>query len=143
MVPPIAEIIVDCKLEPSNFKIEISSITVPVTQNKTANTKANRANHNGSLDLAVKTIEAAARAGADAVKLQTYRADTITLNSNDENFIIKSGSLWDGLTYYQLYDKAHTPWQWHKTLKETAEKSGLILNTNNPGDRNITTINYN
>ena len=85
------------------------------------------ANHNGSLDLAVKTIEAAARAGADAVKLQTYRADTITLNSNDENFIIKSGSLWDGLTYYQLYDKAHTPWQWHKTLKETAEKSGLIL----------------
>ena len=61
------------------------------------------------------------------MKLQTYRADTITLNSNDENFIIKSGSLWDGLTYYQLYDKAHTPWQWHKTLKETAEKSGLIL----------------
>lgn len=85
------------------------------------------ANHNGSLDLAVKTIEAAARAGADAVKLQTYRADTITLNSSDENFIIKGGSLWDGLTYYQLYDKAYTPWQWHKTLKEVAEKSGLIL----------------
>lgn len=85
------------------------------------------ANHNGSLDLAVKTIEAAARAGADAVKLQTYRADTITLNSDDENFIIKGGSLWDGLTYYQLYDKAYTPWQWHKTLKETADKLGLIL----------------
>lgn len=85
------------------------------------------ANHNGSLDLAVKTIEAAARAGADAVKLQTYRADTITLNSNDENFIIKGGSLWDGLTYYQLYDKAYTPWQWHKTLKEAADKLGIIL----------------
>ncbi len=85
------------------------------------------ANHNGSLDLAVKTIEAAARAGADAVKLQTYRADTNTLNSNDENFVIRNNSLWDGLTYYQLYDKAYTPWQWHKTLKETAEKSGLIL----------------
>lgn len=85
------------------------------------------ANHNGSLDLAVKTIEAAARAGADAVKLQTYRADTITLNSNDENFVIRNNSLWDGLTYYQLYDKAYTPWQWHKMLKETAEKSGLIL----------------
>ena len=85
------------------------------------------ANHNGSLDLAVKTIEAAARAGADAVKLQTYRADTITLNSDNENFIIKGGSLWDGLTYYQLYDKAYTPWQWHKTLKETADKLGLIL----------------
>lgn len=85
------------------------------------------ANHNGSLDLAVKTIEAAARAGADAVKLQTYRADTITLNSDDENFIIKGGSLWDGITYYQLYDKAYTPWQWHKTLKETADRLGLIL----------------
>lgn len=85
------------------------------------------ANHNGSLDLAVKTIEAAARAGADAVKLQTYRADTITLNSDDENFIIKGGSLWDGLTYYQLYDKAYTPWQWHKALKETADRLGLIL----------------
>lgn len=85
------------------------------------------ANHNGSLDLAVKTIEAAARAGADAVKLQTYRADTITLNSDDENFIIKGGSLWGGLTYYQLYDKAYTPWQWHKTLKETADRLGLIL----------------
>ena len=85
------------------------------------------ANHNGSLDLAVKTIEAAARAGADAVKLQTYRADTITLNSDNENFIIKGGSLWDGLTYYQLYDKAYTPWQWHKILKETADKLGLIL----------------
>lgn len=85
------------------------------------------ANHNGSLDLAVKTIEAAARAGADAVKLQTYRAGTITLNSDNENFIIKGGSLWDGLTYYQLYDKAYTPWQWHKILKETADKLGLIL----------------
>lgn len=85
------------------------------------------ANHNGSLDLAVKTIEAAARAGADAVKLQTYRADTITLNSDNKNFIIKGGSLWDGLTYYQLYDKAYTPWQWHKILKETADKLGLIL----------------
>lgn len=85
------------------------------------------ANHNGSLEIAVETIKAAAKAGADAVKLQTYRADTITLNSDDENFIIKGGSLWDGLTYYQLYDKAYTPWQWHKTLKETADKLGLIL----------------
>ena len=85
------------------------------------------ANHNGSLELAVKTIEAAAKAGADAVKLQTYRADTITLNSRDKNFVINNDSLWDGLSYYQLYDKAHTPWQWHKTLKDVAEKLGLIL----------------
>lgn len=85
------------------------------------------ANHNGSLEIAVKTIEAAARAGADAIKLQTYRADTITLNSHDDNFIIKGGTLWDGLSYYELYDKAHTPWHWHKILKETADKLGLIL----------------
>lgn len=85
------------------------------------------ANHNGSLEIAVETIKAAAKAGADAVKLQTYRADTITLNSRDKNFVINNDSLWDGLSYYQLYDKAHTPWQWHKTLKEVAEKSGLIL----------------
>ena len=85
------------------------------------------ANHNGSLEIAVETIKAAAKAGADAVKLQTYRADTITLNSDNENFIIKGGSLWDGLTYYELYDKAYTPWQWHKILKETADKLGLIL----------------
>lgn len=85
------------------------------------------ANHNGSLETAVETIKAAAKAGADAVKLQTYRADTITLNSESDEFIIKGGSLWDGLSYYQLYDKAHTPWQWHKTLKDVAEKLGLIL----------------
>ena len=85
------------------------------------------ANHNGSLEIAVETIKAAAKAGADAVKLQTYRADTITLNSESDEFIIKGGSLWDGLSYYQLYDKAHTPWQWHKTLKDVAEKLGLIL----------------
>lgn len=85
------------------------------------------ANHNGSLEIAVETIKAAAKAGADAVKLQTYRADTITLNSESDEFIIKGGSLWDGLFYYQLYDKAHTPWQWHKTLKDVAEKLGLIL----------------
>lgn len=85
------------------------------------------ANHNSSLEIAVETIKAAAKAGADAVKLQTYRADTITLNSESDEFIIKGGSLWDGLSYYQLYDKAHTPWQWHKTLKDVAEKLGLIL----------------
>lgn len=85
------------------------------------------ANHNGSLEIAVETIKAAAKAGADAVKLQTYRADTITLNSRDKNFVINNDSLWDGLTYYQLYDKAYTPWQWHKILKETADKLGLIL----------------
>ncbi len=98
-----------------------------IGKNKTFIVAELSANHNGSLDTALKTIEAAKRAGADAVKLQTYKADTITLNSNDEIFKIKGGTLWDGLTYYELYDKAHTPWQWHETLKKAADDLGLIL----------------
>lgn len=85
------------------------------------------ANHSGDLDIACKTIESAARAGADAVKLQTYRADTITLNSNSDAFIIKGGTLWDNMTYYELYDKAHTPWQWHEKLQQVAYDNGLVF----------------
>lgn len=73
------------------------------------------ANHNGSLETAFRIIEEAKKAGADAVKLQTYTADTITLNSDSEDFKIKSG-LWDGRTLYELYQEAHTPWEWHKPL---------------------------
>lgn len=85
------------------------------------------ANHNGDLDVAKKTIEAAAKSGADAVKLQTYRADTITLNSKSDDFKIKGGTLWDNMTYYELYDKAHTPWHWHEELQKTAYDNGLIF----------------
>lgn len=85
------------------------------------------ANHGGSIDLAIKTIKAAKEAGADAVKLQTYRADTITIKSNRREFVISNGSIWDGLTFYDLYEKSYTPWQWHEILKKEAEKLGLIL----------------
>lgn len=85
------------------------------------------ANHNGSLDIACKTIEAAARAGAHAVKLQTYRADTITLNCDSDDFKIKGGTLWDNISYYELYDKAHTPWQWHEKLQQVAHDNGLAF----------------
>lgn len=84
------------------------------------------ANHNGSLELAKETIHAAARAGADAIKLQTYRADTITLNSNNEEFIIKGTRLWDEQNLYALYEKAYTPWEWHKELFATAREVGLL-----------------
>ena len=84
------------------------------------------ANHNGDLEVAKETIRAAKRAGADAIKLQTYRADTITLNSDKEDFIIKGGTLWDGQKLYDLYEKAHTPWEWHKELFEVAKEEGLI-----------------
>ena len=84
------------------------------------------ANHNGSLSTAIDTIRAAKRAGADAIKLQTYTADTLTLDVNNEDFIIKSETIWDGQKYYDLYEKAHTPWKWHKVLFEAAKNEGLV-----------------
>lgn len=84
------------------------------------------ANHNGKLETALKIIEEAAKAGADAVKLQTYRPDTITLDSDAEEFKIKGG-LWDGRTLYELYEEAHMPWEWHKPLFEHAAKVGITI----------------
>ena len=84
------------------------------------------ANHNGKLENAIETIKAAARAGADAIKLQTYRADTITLNSNNEEFIIKGTQLWDEQNLYSLYEKAYTPWEWHEELFAVARDEGLL-----------------
>ncbi|MCC5929689.1 MAG: pseudaminic acid synthase [Cyclobacteriaceae bacterium] len=83
------------------------------------------ANHNGSLETALQSIKAIKRAGADCVKLQTYTADTLTLNSEKDDFIIK-GTLWDGRKLYDLYKEAYTPWDWHTALFEAAENEGLI-----------------
>jgi pseudaminic acid synthase len=84
------------------------------------------ANHNGSLDNAIATIKAAKRAGANAIKLQTYTADTITLNSKTDDFKIKQGTLWDGKYLYDLYKEAYTPWEWHPKLFTVAKTEGLI-----------------
>lgn len=84
------------------------------------------ANHNGSLDTALRILEAAHAAGADAVKLQTYRPDTITLDSDRDEFRIKGG-LWDGRTLYELYAEAHMPWEWHKPLFERAAELGITI----------------
>lgn len=84
------------------------------------------ANHNGKLETALKIIEEAKKSGADAVKLQTYTADTITLNSDAEEFRIKGG-LWDGRTLYDLYQEAHMPWDWHKPLFDHAHKLGITI----------------
>ncbi|MFN8577359.1 MAG: pseudaminic acid synthase [Candidatus Sericytochromatia bacterium] len=84
------------------------------------------ANHNQDFDLALKTIRAMKDSGADAVKLQTYTPDTITINCNNDYFKIKQGTIWDGGTLYDLYKKAYTPWEWQPKLKEYAENLGLI-----------------
>ena len=84
------------------------------------------ANHNGNIETAFRIIEEAKKAGADAVKLQTYKASTITLNCNTEDFKIRGG-LWDGRTLYDLYEEAHTPWDWHLPLFEHARKLGITI----------------
>ena len=84
------------------------------------------ANHNGNIKTAFKIIEAAKQAGADAVKLQTYRPDTITLDCDTEDFRIYGG-LWDGRTLYELYEEAHMPWDWHAPLFAHARKHGITI----------------
>jgi pseudaminic acid synthase len=83
------------------------------------------ANHNGSLETAIETIRAAKIAGADAIKLQTYTADSITLNCDQPDFIIK-GTIWEGRKLHDLYAEAYTPWEWHARLFEVAKEEGLI-----------------
>ena len=84
------------------------------------------ANHGGELDIALETIRAAKRAGADAIKIQTYTADTITLNSNKDCFKINQGTHWDGQYLYDLYKEASLPWEWHSKIFEVAKEEGLV-----------------
>lgn len=84
------------------------------------------ANHKQDIDIAIKTIKAAKMAGADAIKLQTYTPDTITLNSHKEYFRLQHGTIWDGMYLYDLYQEAYTPWEWHEKLFKVAEEEGLI-----------------
>jgi pseudaminic acid synthase len=83
------------------------------------------ANHNQDFELALKHVYAAAEAGADAIKLQTYTADTLTLNVDNEHFKIKGGTLWDGQTLHSLYQTAYTPWEWQPKIKALARELGL------------------
>ena len=85
------------------------------------------ANHNGNLQNAIDTIKAAKEIGANFINLQTYTADTLTLNCDKDDFIIKGGTLWDGKTMYELYQDAYTPWEWHKELFDYARKIGIDI----------------
>jgi N-acetylneuraminate synthase len=85
------------------------------------------ANHNQDFAKAVRIVEAAKEAGADAVKLQTYTPDTITINSKKDYFRVGGGTLWDGRTLYDLYAEAYTPWEWQPRLKQVANELGMDL----------------
>lgn len=85
------------------------------------------ANHNQKKEIALESIKAAKDAGADAVKIQTYTADTLTLNCDNKYFQIKQGTLWDGSTLYKLYQQAYTPWEWHNELFDYAKSLGIPL----------------
>lgn len=85
------------------------------------------ANHNHDIEIAIKTIRAAKKSGADAIKIQTYTADTLTIDCDNDYFKIKGGSPWDGKTLYELYQEAYTPWEWHQKLKKAAEEEDLIF----------------
>jgi len=102
-------------------------------ENRIINSKSNvfivaelSANHLHNFENAVKLIKEAAKAGVDAVKLQTYTADTITIDCNNDYFKINQGTLWDNRNFYDLYKEAYTPWEWQPKLKKIAEEEGLI-----------------
>ena len=84
------------------------------------------ANHGGDIKIAIETIKAAKRAGADGIKLQTYKPSTMTINSEKIDFIVKGNSIWDGRSFYDLYEEAHTPWEWHEELFKVAKNEGLL-----------------
>jgi len=85
-------------------------------------------NHNGSLQKALKIVDAAVYAGASAIKLQTYTADSITINSNRKEFLIKNKkNLWNGKNLYQLYKEASTPWEWHEKIFNYCKKKKLYV----------------
>ena len=83
------------------------------------------ANHGHKLENALASVRAAKAAGADAIKIQTYTADTITLDCNTQDFQVKSGTIWDGVTLHQLYEQAYTPWEWHKAIFDEAKRIGI------------------
>ncbi|APZ49659.1 pseudaminic acid synthase [Jeotgalibaca sp. PTS2502] len=85
------------------------------------------ANHGHDIQIAKDTIKAAKDAGADAIKIQTYTPDTITIDCNNDYFQVKQGTVWDGTTFYELYKEAYTPWEWHQELFDYAREIGMTI----------------
>lgn len=109
-----------------NTNTQLIEAQMEITNNKTFIIAELSANHNHNFEIAKETIKAAKESGADAVKLQTYTPDTITIDCDNEYFQIKQGTIWDGTTLYKLYQQAYTPWEWHKELFEYANSLGLV-----------------
>ena len=107
-----------------NYKLEIGGTIISKVSDVFIIAELS-ANHNGNLETAIETIKAAKRAGADCVKLQTYTADTMTIDCDKDEFIIK-GTIWEGKNLYNLYQEAYTPWEWHSELFKVAKEEGLI-----------------
>ena len=84
------------------------------------------ANHGGKIETALETVHAVKESGADAIKIQTYTADTITLNCDEPDFVVAPGGLWSGRKLHELYNEAYTPWEWHQDIFEEARKIGLL-----------------
>lgn len=108
------------------MKIKIDSHTIG-NKERTFIIAELSANHGNDINIAKKTILAAKEAGADAIKIQTYTADTLTIDCDNEYFKLDSGTIWDGRTLYDLYSEAYTPWEWQKELMEYANSIGLIF----------------
>jgi pseudaminic acid synthase len=102
----------------ANFNFETSNDVMIVAELS--------ANHNQDINIAIETIKAAKKCGADAIKLQTYTPDTITIDCDKPLFRIEQGTVWDGTNLYDLYKKAYTPWEWHDELFNAAHEEGLI-----------------
>lgn len=94
-------------------------------ENKTYIVAELSANHGHKLENALASVHAAKAAGADAIKIQTYTADTMTLDSDNEDFLVKTDTIWDGISLYKLYQQAYTPWEWHKAIFDEAKKVGI------------------
>jgi len=84
------------------------------------------ANHGHKLETALESVRAIAETGVDAVKIQTYTADTITLDCDRDDFVVGGGTLWDNTKLYDLYKEAYTPWEWHQAIFDEAKKCGLM-----------------
>jgi pseudaminic acid synthase len=109
-----------------NYTIEINGLKI-CSSGRAFIVAELSANHAGSFERAVETIRAASRCGVDAIKIQTYTPDTLTIDCDNKYFRISGDSLWDGRTLYDLYAEAHTPWDWQPELKAEAERCGLIF----------------